>query len=320
MTTGHSDASPVEAGPGLRLHLAYHGRYDVDPLRLLEPFPPTLELFAAAGTTGAAGRGQRLPLDGYGLWLRELERRSVVYANLLVPGDPEATWQHQQRLETWGLCPIPVVEVAPDHQVLGRYLEAGYRYIALSRPPDPRPTRWDLDAALPWLRRGFQLAGPGVGFHLLEATSWALVAALPWYSADVHGWTDALGREGLVWFNRGQGCFRQVAMAKSERWRILGFDDPDSVLRSSYERRAVLAGWPPRPGRRPKPGSATSSAPSPSLAVTRPGRGCIWIRWEAWSWPIAGSPTSPPRRPTSQPGPTATATPPEVSGIASGAT
>ena len=73
------------------------------PIRLLEPLPPTLELFAPAGTTGAAGRGERLPPEGYGLWLRDLERRSVVYANLLVPGDPEATWQHQRRLETWGL-------------------------------------------------------------------------------------------------------------------------------------------------------------------------------------------------------------------------
>jgi hypothetical protein len=164
------------------------------------------------------------------------------YANLLVPGDPEATWQHQRCLEAWGLCPIPVVEVIQDHRLLDRYLEAGYRHIALSPPPGPRPTRWDLDAALAWLRRGFQLAGPGAGFHLLEASSWALVAALPWYSADVHGWTDALGREELVWFGPGQGCFRRVAMAKSDRWRILGLDAPDSVLQSAYERRAVLAG------------------------------------------------------------------------------
>jgi hypothetical protein len=242
MTTGPSSAAPMEAGPGLRLHLAYHGDHDVDPIRLLEPLPPTVELFATADTTGAAGRGERLPLDGYALWLRDLERRSVVYANLLVPGDPEATCQHQRRLETWGLCPIPVVEVTQDHRLLGRYLEAGYRHIALSPPPGPRRRRWDLDTALPWLRRGFQLAGSGVGFHLLEATSWALVATLPWYSADVHGWSDGLGRDELVWFDSGSGCFRRVAMGKSDRWQILGADDTDPALPSAYERRAVLAG------------------------------------------------------------------------------
>jgi hypothetical protein len=241
MTMGSSNAALVEAVPGRRLHLAYHGHHDVDPSRLLEPLPSTLELFAAAGTTGAAGRGERLPLDGYGLWVRDLERWSVVYANLLVPGDPEATWQHQRRLETWGLCPIPVVEVAQDHRVLGRYLEAGYRYIALSPPPGPRRPRWQLDTALPWLRRGFQMAGPGVGFHLLEAPSWALIAALPWYSADVHGWTDDLEREELVWFDPGPGCFRRVAMSRSGRWQLLGFDDPDPVLVSAYERRAILS-------------------------------------------------------------------------------
>jgi hypothetical protein len=232
----------VDRGPGLRLHLAYHGRYDVDPIRLLGSLPPTVELLATAGTTAAAGRGERLGLDGYGLWLRELERRSVVYANLLVPGDPEATWQHQRRLETRGLCPIPVVEVAQNHQVLGRYLEAGYRHIALSPPPGPRRTRWELDTTLPWLRQGFHLAGPGVGFHLLEATSWALVAALPWYSADVHGWTDGLGHEELVWFDPGSGCFRRVAMGNSDRWQLLGADATDPPLGSAYERRAVLAG------------------------------------------------------------------------------
>jgi hypothetical protein len=31
-------------------------------------------------------------------------------------------------------------------------------------------------------------------------------------------------------------------MGKSDRWRILGLDDPDSVLLSAYERRAVPAG------------------------------------------------------------------------------
>jgi hypothetical protein len=195
------------------------------------------------------------------------ERRSVVYANLLVPGDPEATWQHQRRLETWGLCPIPVVEVGQDHRLLGRYLEAGYRHIALSPPPGPRRTRWDLDSALPWLRRGFQLAGPGVGFHLLEATSWALVAALPWYSADVHGWTDAREREELVWFDPGQGCFRRVAMGTSDRWQILGWDGTNPA---------------------PKPGSVASSVRSPSPAVTGPGHGCTWSRSVACSWPNRG--------------------------------
>jgi hypothetical protein len=68
------------------------------------------------------------------------------------------------------------------------------------------------------------------------------VAVLPWHSADVHGWTDPLGREELVWFDPGQGCFRQVAMGTSDRWQILGSGGTDPALRSAYERRAVLAG------------------------------------------------------------------------------
>ena len=55
MTIGPASTAPVEAAPGLRLHLAYHGRCDVDPIRLLEPLPPTVELFATAGTTERPG-------------------------------------------------------------------------------------------------------------------------------------------------------------------------------------------------------------------------------------------------------------------------
>ena len=237
----------------------------------------------------------------------------MVYANLLVPGDPEATWQHQRRLEAWGLCPIPVVEVAHDHRELARYLEAGYHHIALSRPPDPRHTRWDLDTALPWLRRGFRMAGAGVGSHLLEATSWALVAALPWYSADVHGWTDALGREELVWFDPGQGCFRQMAMARSARWRILGLDDPDSVLMSAYERRAVLAGLAAEAWQAAETWLGGEFGP-----VTIAGNDQTGPRLYLESLtgvqlaPIAGSAISP-RWPTFQPGPAAT-TPPDSLG------
>jgi hypothetical protein len=85
------------------------------------------------------------------------------------------------------------------------------------------------------------MAGPGVGFHLLEATSWALVAALPWYSADVHGWTDALGGEELVWFDPGQGCFRRVQWAGRIGGNSWASTAPTRAL-SAYERRAVLAG------------------------------------------------------------------------------
>lgn len=223
----------------------------------------------------------------------------MVYANLPVPGDPEATWQHQRRLETRGLCPIPVVEVAQDHRVLGRYLEAGYHHIALSPPPGPRRPGWDLDTALPWLRRGFQLAGPGVGFHLLGATNWSLVAALPWYSADVHGWSDGLGREELVWFDSGPGCFRRVAMGESDRWQILGADGTDPALGSAYERRAVLAGLAAEAWQAAQTWLRDEFGPVISPEATGPGRGCTWSRWGPWSWPIAGSRISPPRWATS---------------------
>lgn len=40
----------------------------------------------------------------------------------------------------------------------------------------------------------------------------------------------------------GSGCFRRVAMGRSDRWQILGSDGTDPALLSAYERRAVLAG------------------------------------------------------------------------------
>ena len=57
------------------------------------------------------------------------------------------------------------------------------------------------------------------------------------------------------------------------------------------------------------------SVRSPSPAVTGPGHGCTWSRSVACSWPIAGSRISP-RWPTSQPGPTVAAAPPESQAVA----
>lgn len=230
-----------QARAGLRLRLAYSGHSDSDPTAPLDGLPATLELFATAAIAQASGRGERLPLDGYARWLGYLQRRPVVYTNLLVPGDPEATWQHQQRLEAHGLQPIPVLEVGQDPGVLLRYLDAGHHYLALSPPVRPGWVRWELATALPWMRCCFQVAGAGVGFHLLEATSWALLVALPWSSADVQGWADSLDREELSWFDPEQGCLRRVPLAKSDGRRLLAEYGTDPALAPAYDRRAILA-------------------------------------------------------------------------------
>jgi hypothetical protein len=175
------------------------------------------------------------------LWLRDLERRSVVYANLLVPGDPEATWQHQRRLETWGLCPVPVVEVAQDHRVLGRYLEAGYRYIALSAPPGHARPAGTLTPPCPGCVVGSRWPALGLAF-----TCWRPRAGRWWRRCPG---TPRMSTGGLMPWEARSWCGSTPGRVAFGGWQWAGriggnswaSTAPTRAL-SAYERRAVLAG------------------------------------------------------------------------------
>jgi hypothetical protein len=242
-STPHTSSGLLEATspPTLRVLLTYDEGAAVAIDQTLEDLPARVEVFAAAGVAAADRHGSRVPLDGYAAWLQRHQDRLTAYANLDVADDPDATWEHQQALEAVGLHPLPVVHLGEDHQVLRRYLDAGYRYVGLGTSSGVR-TR-DLDTALPWLRRCFELATGRAGLHLFGANSWAALVALPWYSADISTWAAGLPQPAPV-FDPECGCFHLPASASGvERGFAATLRNPATTAALAARAWQMAEGW-----------------------------------------------------------------------------
>lgn len=155
------------------------------------------EVFADSGAFSALTQGAPIDLHQYARWLQANERHFAVYANLDVIGDGEAaaegTWQNQRVLEDeYGLRPLPVFHAGEPWSALERYLEAGYRYIALGGLVG-RPR----NSIMPWLVSCFRRAEGVAVFHGFGLTSWEPLKALPWYSVDSSSWGSGY-RYGIV--------------------------------------------------------------------------------------------------------------------------
>jgi hypothetical protein len=235
MTTPHTSTGLLEATspPTLRVLLTYAETAGVALDQTLDDLPSSVEVFATPDVAAYRHGGQEVRLDGYAAWLQRHQDRLTAYANLDVVGDPDATWEHQQALEAAGLQPVPVVHLGEDHQVLRRYLDAGHRYIGLGGPNGVRTG--DLDRALPWLRRCFELAAARAGLHLFGADSWAALVALPWYSADTSTWAAGLPQPAPV-FDPERGCFHRPAPASGVERRFA------ATLRNPATAAALAAG------------------------------------------------------------------------------
>lgn len=155
------------------------------------------EVFADSGAFSAMTQGAPIDLDSYAKWLQANDEHFAVYANLDVIGDgdtsAEGTWVNQRRLEQdYGLQPLPVFHASEPWSALDRYLEHGYRYIALGGLVGrPRAT------IMPWLVSCFRRAEGQAVFHGFGLTSWEPLRALPWYSVDSSSWGSGY-RYGMV--------------------------------------------------------------------------------------------------------------------------
>lgn len=232
----------------LRILLSYH--YYPGDLHALfakhfsRPYPDT---FADSGAFSAKTKGTPINLDAYTTWLHVHRDLLSVYANLDVIGDADATWRNQQRLEAAGLAPLPVFHAGEDWSWLHRYLDNGYRYIALGGLVG-RP----IAKVMPWAIRCFKIAAGRAVFHGFGLTTWKALAGLPWYSVDSSSWGAGF-RFGQVtvfderagrWHKLGIGNHREV-YALAPLLRRDGYDPADFADRARYDRTKVcgLAAW-----------------------------------------------------------------------------
>jgi hypothetical protein len=179
-----------------------------------------VSFFADSGAHSARTLGITLSVDDYAAWIKKWQGCFTIYANMDVIFGPDATWANQRRLEDdHGLHPMPVFHTGEPWQVLDRYLEAGYTYIALGKLLGNPWSRLG-----PWIAKAFRIAGDTAVFHGFGLTAWPAIREFPFYSVDSTSWGSPYRFGTVRLFHRG-------------RWVTVRVGDRESVTKA----RPILA-------------------------------------------------------------------------------
>lgn len=220
--------------------ISFHYFRTTDVGELLDVLGPDTMLFGDSGAFSAATQGADVNLDDYAAWLHRWRDRFIVYSNLDVIGDDEASRRNQRELERRGLHPLPVFHAGSDFRTLESYCEE-YPYIALGGMVG-KPNLG------PWLVRCFEIAVKhGAVFHGFGQTRHQFLLDFPFYSVDSSSWSGGV-RFGLVhlWDDR-RARFVKVTLANhaevyrhAELIRDHGCDPAKLASREGFERRELV--------------------------------------------------------------------------------
>ncbi|QDF19290.1 queuine tRNA-ribosyltransferase [Mycobacterium phage Cracklewink] len=170
-----------------------------------------IRFFADSGAHSARTLGVHIDVDQYAEWLLAHRDMCTIYANLDVIGAPDATRANQERLESYGLHPMPVFHTGEPFSVLEDYIQDGYTYIALGKLLGN--SQKDLT---PWIARCFEVAQDRAVFHGFGMTVWAQVKRWPWYSVDSSSWVAGVRYGSVRLFDNG-------------RWKVIQLRDRQGV-------------------------------------------------------------------------------------------
>jgi hypothetical protein len=200
-----------------------------------------MRFFADSGAHSARTLGIHLDLDSYAAWIKKWAPWFTIYANLDVIGAAQATWDNQQRLEQdHGLHPMPVFHTGETWDVLERYLEAGYTYIALGKLLGN--SKNDLR---PWLAKCFRLAEGRAVFHGFGLTVFSMLKEFPFYSVDSSTWGSGVRFGYLSLFHAGRWTkisLRNRADVLANRQLLDRYSIPITALSAKGFDRNVVAG------------------------------------------------------------------------------
>lgn len=154
-----------------------------------------------SGAFTAYTSGKVINPRDYATWALSFQKEwrhkmaSLVFMNLDVIGDQEASWKNQSLLEALGMQPIPVVTYGADKSHLIRALD-NYPYLALGGlvPYSTQKTRlqaW-LDYCFAEVYTRFKTKGIMPKIHLLGVTKEWCLLRYPCYGSDSSSWIDCL--------------------------------------------------------------------------------------------------------------------------------
>lgn len=138
-----------------------------------------------SGAYTAFTQGTTIDLPQYCTWLKMNAQHIDHYAVLDDITSPSKTWDAQKAMEAMGLAPVPTFHYGEDPKWLGKYLDAGYGYLALGGmvPVDTKDlVPWLDDLWTNWLCTAD--GKPRLKVHGFGMTIIDLMNRYPWFSVD----------------------------------------------------------------------------------------------------------------------------------------
>lgn len=148
-------------------------------------------------------------LDNYAKFVKDQKDGIDYYANVDVIPEPKKTARNQSYLEQHGLDPVPVVHYQTDILWLRKYIDAGYKYIALGGLVGSM----DKPECRQWLNKAFDEVCdtkdrmPRVKVHGFGVTAHEIMIRYPWYSVDNAAWAKVGGFGGVFMPHKRNGKF-----------------------------------------------------------------------------------------------------------------
>jgi hypothetical protein len=155
-------------------------------------------------------------------------------------GDPQKTWENQQRMERLGVKPLPCFHFGEDPRYLD-YYAANYEYITIGgMVPIQKPQLFTwLDRI--WEKHLCDGAGrPKVRVHGFGLTRIDMMRRYPWFSVDSSSWVQVARVGGMQLLDGGMVSVSEEAPSRKQFDRHI--DTMSKEHRAALEKQLVEAG------------------------------------------------------------------------------
>jgi len=155
-----------------------------------------------------------LYMDEYSRFVGKYGHMFDVIANVDVIGNPKLTYRNQKYLEKRlkKKTPLPVVHFGTDTKWVQKYMDEGYKYLALGGLAKVAVTL-PQDHILKWIDNVFEVICdnkkriPKIKVHGFGVTSFRIMRRYPWYSVDSTSWTLTAGFGSILVPMQKNGVF-----------------------------------------------------------------------------------------------------------------
>lgn len=162
-----------------------------------------VKVFLDSGAFSAFTKGVEVDLEAYCRYIQENADIVDVASVLDGIGNPQLTWENQQRMEKLGTRPLPCFHYGEDERYLEYYV-ANYDYITLGGMVPISTPQLKM-----WLDRLWEVyltdgsGKPRTRVHGFGLTTLSLMKRYPWYSVDSSSWVQIAAMGNILIPDKG---------------------------------------------------------------------------------------------------------------------